>query len=62
VRQGHLGWFELQSFVAQIPDDEPWLEAICTPAFTFGFRRGELTFMKGRASGLGPESDYPASG
>jgi len=46
VRQGHLGWFEFQSFVAQIPDDEPWLEAICTLAFTFGFRRGDLTFMK----------------
>jgi len=46
VRQGHVTYWDFISFVAQIPDDEEWLEGLVTIAWTFGFRRAELVYMK----------------
>jgi len=46
VRQGHVTYWDFVSFVAQIPDDESWLEGLVTIAWTFGFRRAELVYMK----------------
>jgi integrase len=46
VRQGHVTYWDFVSFVAQITDDEPWLEALVTVAWMFGFRRAELVYMR----------------
>jgi integrase len=46
VRQGHIDYWDFITFVNCIPDEEPWLEGLCTLAFTFGFRRAELVYMK----------------
>jgi len=46
VRTGHIDeadWFQLS---LMMPDEEPWLRALMHAAWTFGFRLGELTYMR----------------
>jgi len=46
VRQGYLTHWDFITFCQFIPDEEEWLEALVTMAFVFGFRRGELVYMR----------------
>jgi integrase len=46
VHTGHLDSWDFITFCDQIPDNEPWLEAMVTAAFIFGFRKAELLYMR----------------
>jgi integrase len=46
IRQGYLTQWDFITFIQFIPDDELWLEALVTMAFVFGYRRGELVYMR----------------
>ena len=46
VHTGHIDGADFMLICGLIPDDEPWLEAMVTAAYTFGFRRNELTYMR----------------
>jgi integrase len=44
VRRGHVDSWDFIRLVEAI--EEPWLEALVTAAFTFGFRKSELLYMR----------------
>lgn len=46
VRTGHIDGWDFIRLCDAIPDDESWLLALVTSAFTFGFRKGELLYMR----------------
>lgn len=46
VRTGHIDSAGFWLLCAQIADEEDWLLAMVTAAYTFGFRLGELQFMR----------------
>jgi integrase len=46
VRHGHIDEADWTFISLMIPDNEPWLRGMMTAAYTFGFRLGELTFMR----------------
>jgi hypothetical protein len=46
VHTGFVDEADFFNFTQMIPDEESWLEAMCTAAFVFGFRKSELVYMR----------------
>lgn len=46
VRTGHIDEADFFLLSNLIPENEPWLLALVTTAFTFGFRKNELLYMR----------------
>jgi integrase len=46
IHTGHIDEMDLMLITGLLTDEELWLEAMIRAAYTFGFRRNELTYMR----------------